>query len=367
MTRRPIGEGFEQNVPDGEDIVLSGARKPVDERVHAREAGPRGDGSCCDDHGVRRELADELGRRLGAEPNVYSVPVELPFEVACDPAELVAAGRPQNQVYLAPELVLALDECHPVAALRKDGGGLHPCRPAAGDEPARRLIGRGDRSRAESPLAPGTRIDGARDRQPLEDATDAALVAADAVNELALAALAYLVRELGVGDLRAGHCDHVRLAACEDLLGHCRILDAADGEHRQLRQGGFHLRGEVDEIAVGDIRGLDRLEDVVVPGRCDVHVVDPPVGLEQPDSPDRVLDVERARDEVGQADPDANDPVVAGTRPHLLDHLAREAEPVLERPAVLVLALVVERRQELMQEVAVGDVHLRAVKASPRA
>ena len=90
-----------------------------------------------------------------------TVPAELPFEVACDPAELVAAGRPQNQVYLAPELVLALDECHPVAALRKDGRGLHPCRPAAGHEPARRLIARGDRPRAESPLASGTRIDGA--------------------------------------------------------------------------------------------------------------------------------------------------------------------------------------------------------------
>ena len=58
----------------------------------------------------------ELGRRLGAEPNVYSVAAELRLEVACDPAEFVAAGRPQDQVDLAAEFVLTLDECHPMAA-----------------------------------------------------------------------------------------------------------------------------------------------------------------------------------------------------------------------------------------------------------
>ncbi len=265
---------------------------------------------------------------------------------------------------MAAELVLALDECHPMAALGEDGGGLHPGRAAAGHEPARRPIRRGQCPGTESSFPPGARIDGARDRQPLEDAADAALVAADAMDELALASVAHLVRELGVGDLRAGHGDHVRLAAGEDLLGHRRILDAADRKHRQVRQGGLHLRGEVDEIAVGHIRGLDRPEDVVVASRGDVHVVDPPVGLEQLSNPDRVLDLERARNEVAQADPDADDPVVAGTRAHLLDHLACEAESVLERPAVLVLALVVERRQKLMQEVAVRDVHLRAVEAA---
>src|ERR1700694_2835550 len=101
-----------------------------------------------------------------------------------------------------------------MAALGQDGGGLHPGWAAPGNEPARGLIGRRQRPGAESALPPGTRIDGARDRQALEDAADATLVAADAMDELVLASLTHLVRVLGVSDLRAGHGDHVRLAAC---------------------------------------------------------------------------------------------------------------------------------------------------------
>ena len=65
-----------------------------------------------------------------------------------------------------------------------------------------------------------------------------------------------------------------------------------------------------------------------------------------------------------QRQPDADRPVVAGAPAHLVDHLAREAQPVLERAAVLVVALVVDRREELVQQVAVCDVHLRAVEAA---
>ena len=183
------------------------------------------------------------------------------------------------------------------------------------------------------------------------------------MDDLVLPALLHLVRELRVGDLRPRHRDHVCLAGGQDLLCEGRVLDPADGKDRQA-DCGLDLRGQVDEVAVRDVRGLDRLEDVVVAGRGDVDVVDAAVGLERLRGLDRVLDVERAGDEVGQADAHADDPVVPGAAPHLLDHLAGEAEPVLERAAVLVLALVVERRQELVQQVAVRDVHLGAVEAA---
>jgi hypothetical protein len=74
------------------------------------------------------------------------------------------------------------------------------------------------------------------------------------VDELVLAPLAHLVRELGVGDLRAGHRDHVRLARGEDLLGQRRVLDAADGEDRQADRG-LDLRGQVDEVPVRTSEG----------------------------------------------------------------------------------------------------------------
>ena len=249
-----------------------------------------------------------------------------------------------------------------MATLGERGGRFHSCRAAAGDEPARG--GFGPRQRAAEPtLAPGRRVDRAGDRQALEDAPDAALVAADAVDDLVLAAVAGLVRELGVGDLGAGHRHHVRLPGGEDLLGERGVLDPADREHRQ-RHGRLHLRGQIDEVAVGHVGGLDRAPDVVVAGGGDVDVVDSARALELLGDADGILDVEAARDEVGEADPDADDPVGADPASHLVDHLPSKAQAVLERAAVLVRALVVERREELVEEVAVRDVHLGAVEAA---
>ena len=46
------------------------------------------------------------------------MPRQLPFEVAGDPAELVAAGCAQDQVHLASEPVVSLDERDVMSALR---------------------------------------------------------------------------------------------------------------------------------------------------------------------------------------------------------------------------------------------------------
>ena len=316
-----------------------------------------------DDHAVRLQLAHELDRSFRLEPDVDSVPQELTLEVPRDPAELVAAGRAQDQVDLASESVVALGERDVVATLREDGGRLHPGRSAAGNQPARRRLRAGQRARTEPSLAPGPRIHRARDRQALEDATDAALVAPDAMDDLVLPPLLDLVRELGIGDLGAGHRHHVGLAGGEDLLRERRVLDPADGEHGQADDG-LDLGGQVDEVPVRHVRRLDRLEDVVVARGGDVHVVDLALRLEGLRDPDRVVDVERARDEIRQADAHADDPVRSRAAPHLVDHLAGEPQPVVEGAAVLVLALVVERREELVEEVAVRDVHLRPVEAA---
>ena len=47
------------------------------------------------------------------------------------------------------------------------------------------------------------------------------------------------------------------------------------------------------------------------------------------------------------------------------EHLEREAQPVLDRPAVLVLAPVGERRDEAREQVAVGAMELDHVEAGP--
>ena len=180
-----------------------------------------------------RPYAKELARMLRSIKSRIAEPQHPLLEVAGDPAELVAAGRAEDQVDLAAELLVPLGECHAMAALGENGRRLHPGRPPADDEPAGGRIRSDQCPRPETALTAGAGIDRACDRQALEDATDAALVAADAMDELLLAPVAHLVRELGVGDLRARHRDHVRLARREDLLREPRVLDAADGEHGQ--------------------------------------------------------------------------------------------------------------------------------------
>ncbi len=249
-----------------------------------------------------------------------------------------------------------------MAPLGERGGRAHPGWAAACDQPAPGTLGRPERARPEARLPARRRIDRAVDRQALEHAADAALVAADAVDDLVLAAFAHLVRELGIRDLGTCHRDHVRLALGQDRLRQRGILDPADREDREP-DGALDFGGELHQVAVGLVGRLDRHVDVVVAGGAHVHVVDLTVLLEQARSLDRVAGGEAARNEVAQGDPDADRPVAADPPPDSVDHLAGEPEPVLERAAVVVVSLVVDGGEELVEEVAVCDVDLRAVEA----
>jgi len=51
---------------------------------------------------------------------------------------------------------------------------------------------------------------------------------------------------------------------------------------------------------------------------------------------------------------------------HRVEHLERKAQPVLEAAAVVVVAVVGQRRQELMQQVAVRGMDLDPLDAQPR-
>ena len=62
--------------------------------------------------------------------------------------------------------------------------------------------------------------------------------------------------------------------------------------------------------------------------------------------------------------PEADRDARADRGPHGGEHLDREANPVLERPAVLVVAFVGVGREELVDQVVVGAVELDAVEAA---
>ena len=248
-----------------------------------------------------------------------------------------------------------------MATLAERLGCLHASSPAADDDPVARVLGRYELG--EAALTAGRRVDGAADGKALVDAPDAALVAADAVDDLVGLAGCRLVGEVRVGDQRACHGDHVGLAARHDLVAHRRVLDAADGEDRDVGHG-LHTRGHRDEVPVGLIRRLHRHVDVVVPGCRDVDEVDLRLLLQMLGGGDGIVVGEATRHVVVQVEADADGPVGANLRPDRVDHLDGQAQAVLERAAVLIRALVVERTHELVQQVRVRDVHLGAVKAA---
>ena len=103
----------------------------------------------------------------------------------------------------------------------------------------------------------------------------------------------------------------------------------------------------------------------------DGEVVELAEGVERPDDLDHVLEVEAVRDELVAADAQPEDEVAADRGPDRPDHLDREAEPVLEAPAVLVGPPVHRRHPELVDEVAregaeIGAVEPRALEAPRR-
>ena len=87
--------------------------------------------------------------------------------------------------------------------------------------------------------------------------------------------------------------------------------------------------------------------------------------LEQYGEPGALLEVPAAVDPVGAGDPDQQRRGVRQRRPHGVDGLEEEPDPVVERAAVVVVAVVGERREELVQQVAVGRVDLHGVEAGP--
>ena len=81
---------------------------------------------------------------------------------------------------------------------------------------------------------------------------------------------------------------------------------------------------------------------------------------------DRLLDVPAALDPVGAGDAHGDRPVGRKSSAHRIEHFEREAHAVLEAAAIFVVAPVRERRQELVQQIAVRAVELDGIDAEPR-
>ena len=129
-------------------------------------------------------------------------------------------------------------------ALRRDPSRLEPGRPATDDQHAARRRRRLEPVAAPFPLAPGRRVDEARDPVVARAAAPAQLVARDARPDLVGAAGAGLGDQVRIGDLAADDADHVGMPGGEDRLGRGRRPDVALGLDQRVPDDALERRRE---------------------------------------------------------------------------------------------------------------------------
>ena len=181
-----------------------------------------------------------------------------------------------------------------------------------------------------------------------------------------------LGHDVRVGDVRAGHADHVDEALLDRPAGGRQVGDARRLEHRQAG-GAPDAAGEVQECAVAVPHVGDGVGDVGIGAeraRDDVEEVDQPAGRPGCARSPRTPSGSRPCAHVLVAgDPDADDEVRTDRLADRAEHLEREPAAVLHAAAIGVGAPVDGGREELVDQMAPGD-HLDPVQpaflAAPR-
>ena len=178
----------------------------------------------------------EEGRLVGrgAQAQVDAQACQFQLVPAGDAGDLVALRSAGGDGDLPAEAVLLLEQGHVVATLGRDTCRLHAGRATADDHHLAFHTGGflDDVWYAHVFTAGGGVLD-AQHVQPLILAVDA-VVGADALLDLVDLAHLDLGDQVRVGHVRAGHADHVDVAAFEDARGLVRVLDVLCVQHRHL-------------------------------------------------------------------------------------------------------------------------------------
>ena len=175
-------------------------------------------------------------------------------------------------------------------------------------------------------------------------------------SDLFLACLDDLGHDVGVGNVGPGHADHVNQVLSNRVARCCHVVDLGAMEYGQVGLGA-HPACEVQVRGCGHALDGDDLGqlDVGADHPPDhVHEVEQAVSVQEPEYLETGLGIDASRG--GLVDGHAQADYVVGTHPFThrrQDHL-RKAQAILERSAEVVIALVAERRVELVEEVPVG-------------
>ena len=183
-----------------------------------------------------------------------------------------------------------------------------------------------------------------------------AVAHADAGSDLGFAPLGHFERDMRIGQMRARHANHIQLAAFDCMASGRDVLDAGGVKRRQARLGA-HLAREVEmrrralaharnhtaqallavDMATDHVEEVDQSRPRQLAG--DGHAFFPA----QPALPVLVADQPGAYQEIGTHAP-----------AHRLEHGHSEPEPIVDRAAIFVLALVGRGRPKLIDEMAVA-------------
>ena len=170
--------------------------------------------------------------------------------------------------------------------------------------------------------------------------------------------------DVGIGDMGAGHRDHVEKAVADCVPRGRDVGDAGGMEHRQadFALEGADLRepGRDGRCHAGHVVGRERRFSVHAPVDR-VEKIDVAGVLEHPRDRDGVLEGEAGR--IGFVDhvAEAYDEHVSDLPPDLLEHHQPQAAAVLKRAPERIRAPVRLRRQELADEMPAAK-HLDAVE-----
>jgi hypothetical protein len=261
-------------------------------------------------------------------------------------------------------VIVALEDRHPMAALRQDAGRLHAGRAAADDQDSPR--GGGRDHRAPLALAADDGVLDTADRHAEVEAVDAPLGRAHADPDVVESTFARLPGHLRIGDQGARHPDQVRRTAAEHLFGLGGRHDPTGDDHRRPHRR-LDAGRQVHERAEAVVRG-----GVVIPPGAerrdgpagDREVVEPPGAVEARDDLEQLVRLETLRQRVVAGDARADDEVPAHRAAHRLEDLEGEAQPVLEAPAVLVGAQVDGGAPELVGQLVGVEGEVGAVQAA---
>src|SRR5450830_1029470 len=315
---------------------------------------------------VRAQVEDRFGIRRHAQAQVDVQTRQFQLEPTGDPGDLVALRRFGRGGDLPTDKGFFLEQGHVVATFSGNARGFHPG--GTGTNHHHLALGPGgffDNVRHAHVFTGSGGVLDAQHIQALVLAVDA-IVGADALLDLVDLAHLDLGDQVRVGDMRAGHADHIDITAFENTGRLVRVLDVLRVQHRDLdhfldpgRQvqerlrREAHVRDHVSQGVVGIATRADHTEEiehagvVVILGDL-LHVL---VG-------------QAIRVEFVTTDTHADAEIVADFLAHGLEHFQAELHPAFKGAAPFVGAFVDPRAPELVDHVLVHGGQFDAVEAA---